>query len=187
MPLRSCLLLLILCIPLLTAQAQPEQAPEPPAPDQNYEQLPFMTERNRERETIGAEAPSVAGLLVRTLGALLLIVGLIGAAAWGLRKFGGARFAQTTTGALALEVLSTVSLGERRSLSVVRFGDATLLIGSSPQNITLLATHQGSNTEIENKTPTRVSVADLLEREETNADFAQELARASAGSSLQEK
>jgi flagellar biosynthetic protein FliO len=180
MPLRSCLLLLILCIPLLTAQAQPEQAPEPPAPDQNYEQLPFMTERNRERETIGAEAPSVAGLLMRTLGALLLIVGLIGAATWGLRKFGGARFAQTTTDAPALEVLSTVSLGERRSLSVVRFGDATLLVGSSPQNITLLASHKthGREPEAENKIPARVSVADLLEREETNADFAQELARA---------
>ncbi|MFN0085859.1 MAG: hypothetical protein ACKVX9_10760, partial [Blastocatellia bacterium] len=60
-------------------------SPEPPAPGE-YEDLPFMS---RTREEAQAEAPGVGRLFARTLGALIFIVGLIAAAAWGLRRIGG--------------------------------------------------------------------------------------------------
>jgi flagellar biosynthetic protein FliO len=182
--------LLLLC---LSAQAQTANvtpaatvSPSPwseSQPQSGDERLPFMTaDRERKSELSGAEQPSVAGLLLRTLGALLLIVGMIVAATWWLRRYGGARFGRTVKDAPVLEVLATVPLGERRSLSVVRFGERTLLIGSTTQGITLLATHAPAKDESkeENRVPARVSVADLLERETGAPDFAQELVRADA-------
>lgn len=168
--------------PGATAAASVSPSPQSARQEQpGDDRLPFMaSERTRERELTGAEQPSVAGLLLRTFGALLLIVGLILAGAWWVRRYGGARFGQGRQDAPALEILSTVSLGERRSLSVVRFGHATLLIGATAQGITLLATRPNEETLAEEvtHTPARVSVADLLSREETRTEFEQELAQA---------
>ena len=123
------------------------------------------------------EAPSAAGLLIRTLGALLLIVGLIVAAGWGIRRFGGARFGAGRKDAPALSVLTSVSLGNRRSLAIVRFGERNLLIGSTAQQLTLLAAEdiESGETDI----PVTRSVADLLKADEAK-EFDQELTQASA-------
>ena len=136
------------------------------------EPLPFALEDVGEANR---EAPSAAGLLFRTLGALLLIVGLIVAAGWGLRRFGGARFGAARKDGPALNVLSTVSLGSRRSLAVVRFGERNLLIGSTAQTVTLLAAEDALTGEAQ--TPTPRSVADLLKAGEAK-DFEQELKEA---------
>ncbi len=183
--LLSCAALLWLsghCVVVAQPDAQPAAAsspsPQSARPQPGDDRLPFMaSERTRERELTGAEQPSVAGLLLRTSGALLLIVGLILAGAWWVRRY-GARFGQGRRDAPALEVLTTVTLGERRSLSVVRFDNATLLIGATAQGITLLATRPAEDTQAEHHTPARVSVADLLSREDTHSEFAQELAQA---------
>lgn len=165
--------------PTATDSRSPQSENRPQSGD---ERLPFMAaDRERTGELSGAEQPSVAGLLLRTLGALLLIVGMIVFATWWLRRYGGARFGRAVKDAPVLEVLSTVPLGERRSLSVVRFGSSTLLIGSTAQGLTLLATEAQANDEPkeESRVPARVSVADLLEREAA-PDFAHELAQADA-------
>jgi flagellar biosynthetic protein FliO len=137
----------------------------------DQEHLPFMAE---ERGTGSAEAPSAGGLLIRTAGALLIIVGLIVAAGWGLRRLGGARFGATGQDSPELAVLSSVGLGERRSLAVVRFANRTLLIGTTAQSITLLAdeAHHSSLSP-----PVARSVADLL-RETEEATFDDELSLA---------
>jgi flagellar biosynthetic protein FliO len=134
-------------------------AGEPPKRD-DYERLPFM---EQPRDEDGAQAPGAAGLLVRTLGALCLIVGLIAAAAWGLRRFGGAQFSGSSEDAPELTVLATLSLGNQRSLSAVRFGDRLLLIGSTAQAITLLAT---KGRRPDGAAPRMRSVADLLAEDE---------------------
>jgi flagellar biosynthetic protein FliO len=132
--------------------ASPQVTPESPVAPAN-DHLPFM-----KADETAVEAPSTGGLLIRTLGALLLIVGLIIGGAWALKRFAGNRFNTKSDEGPALTVLSTVSLGDRRSLSVVRFGDRTLLLGSTQQSITLLSTE--SPTEIA-PVLTR-SVAELL-------------------------
>ena len=128
---------------------------------------------SNERST--EDGPSAAGLMVRTLGALLLIVGLIVAAGWGLRKFGGARFGAISTDGPGLQVLSNVSVGNNRSLIVARFGERTILIGSTPQSFTLLAT-QDEESELDLPSPAR-SVSEML-AEDNYSNFNQELTTA---------
>jgi flagellar protein FliO/FliZ len=143
-----------------TPEASPAPATDHPVntqPTKESEPLPFTLD---EKSEANAESPSAAGLLMKTLGALLLIVGLIVAAGWGLRRFGGTRFGATRKDAPELSVLTSVSLGNRRSIAVVRFGTRNLLIGSTAQAISLL---DAEDSEIvETKIPVARSVADLL-------------------------
>ena len=139
------------------------------------ERLSFMNESQTENRE---QAPSAIGLLLRTIGALLLIVGLIVAAAWGMKRFGGARFGAPKADAPELAVLNSIGLGERRSLAIVRFGERTLLIGSTPQTVTLIA----ENTAV---TPRAQSVAEILNESTTNS-FADELSLASQNDEDQE-
>jgi flagellar biosynthetic protein FliO len=134
----------------------------------NNEPLPFMESNERQTE----DGPSAAGLMARTLGALLLIVGLIVAAGWGLRKFGGARFGATSTDGPGLQVLSNVAVGNNRSLIVAKFGERVILIGSTPQSFTLLAT-QDKEDELDQPSPAR-SVSEML-AEDSFSNFNQEL------------
>jgi flagellar protein FliO/FliZ len=130
-----------------------------------------MTE---ERQRSTAEAPSVFGLVIRTFGALALIVGLIVAIAYGIRKFGGPRFGATRDDSPELSVLSSVSLGDKRSLAVVKFGERTLLVGSTAQAITLLVSEPTGSLA---SSPTPRSVAEIL-RDEEPSGFDDEIALA---------
>ncbi len=161
-------------------EAKPETKalPAPPlasVPEAQPKELPFKL---NDRQVLATEAPSAGGMLLRTFGALLLIVGCIAAAGWGLRYFGLINFGKQQSEAAGLKVLDTVPLGERRTLTLVKFGERTLLIGSTPQGLTLLA-EQAEETEPEaNYRPTVRTVTDLLD---VNAPppFDEELARAS--------
>jgi flagellar protein FliO/FliZ len=113
-----------------------------------------------------SEAPSAGGLLLRTLGALLLILGLLVAAAWSLRRFGGGRLAKQDPAELELAVLTTLPLGERRSISAVRFGDQLLLLGATAQTVTLLAKTARSLPAAAAAPPRMRSVAELLADDE---------------------
>jgi flagellar biosynthetic protein FliO len=135
------------------------------------DRLPFMSANERDSHD---PTPSATGLLLRTLGALLLIVGLIVAAAWGMKRFGGGRFGTPQENAPSLAVLNSLSLGERRSLTIVRFGDRTLLLGSTAHAVTLLA-----EAEPDEFAPHARSVADIL-NDERPAAFSHELFNATA-------
>ena len=153
---------------------QPAVAPVTQASpvDESSDRLPFMAESSREEQQA---APSTGGLMLRTLGALLLIVGLIVAAAWGMKRFGGARFGKAVDDAPTLQVLNSVGLGDKRSIAVIRFGERTMLIGSTAQSITLLAEEQSPS--FASALP---SVAEMLGETEAIA-FADQLAAAEIG------
>jgi flagellar biosynthetic protein FliO len=109
---------------------------------------------------------------------LLLIIGFIAAAGWGLRYFGIINFGKQQGEAAGLKVMDTVQLGDRRTLTIVRFGERTLLIGSTPQGLTLLA-EQADEAEVPNNfMPPVRTVTDLLDVN-GHPQFEQELARAS--------
>lgn len=143
----------------------------------DYERLPFM-----KHDDVAAEsaAPSAGGLLLRTCGALLLVLGLLVAAAWAARRWGGQSFAGRPDPETALAVVATLSLGERRTVSAVRFGDRLLLLGATPQAITLLASSERPQRPAK---PRMRSVAELLAADEAGAveapSFAQALTSAS--------
>lgn len=167
------------------ASATDSAATPPPPPQRSQrdaaadERLAFFAD---ERGTTEAEAPGIAGLLIRTLGALLLIVGLIVAAAWGLQRFNRARYDGLHQDKPQLAVLTTLSLGERRLLSAVRFGDKTLLIGSTPQAITLLAAEDQAERDLltaeHDALPATRSVADMLQQNNSVNRFDDELSGA---------
>lgn len=141
----------------------------------DYERLPFMKQGPAESSS---EAPSAGGLLLRTFGALLLVLGLLVAAAWGLRRFGGGRFAGGPAAEVDLAVIATLPLGERRSVSAVRFGDQVLLLGATAQTVTLLAKSARPVVEPPSAQPRMRSVAELLAEDATSQPVSPNFERA---------
>lgn len=140
------------------------------------ERLPFM----QTEEAPESQEPSSSGLLFKTLGAMLLIVGLLFFGAWGLKKlgFGGAK----ATGGqeeLNLTVLSSISMGSGRTISTIRFGERVLLVGVTPQAFTLLA-EETPHDDFSIQNPR--SVAEMLA--DDNRAFVNELQRAQSSLSL---
>lgn len=166
------LLVLFACFaPLCSAQTAEANQPARQNGEASgeYENLPFMQTEQAARNETGS-----GGLLLKTLGAMFLIVGLIFVGAWGMKKLGFGNFkANSAEDAPDLTILSSVSLGSGRTISTVRFGERTLLIGSTAQSFTLLA--DDAENDAETKTKPR-SVAEMLARESDS--FSAELARA---------
>jgi flagellar biogenesis protein FliO len=80
--------------------------------------------------------PSLLGPLVRMLGALALVVGLLFAAQWFLRQ--QRRFG-TPKGMAHLNVLEVKSLGNRHALYVIGYERQRLLLASSPTGLSLIS------------------------------------------------
>lgn len=173
------LLLLAIWIIPVSAQEQPTaQNPAAPAANQpaappmgEDDRLPFMAERDA---AANRSEPSTSGLLVRALGAMALIVGLIFGAGWTLKKFGLLQTSKTSEDSPDLTVMSSVSLGTNRTLSIVKFGERTLLVGSTAQSFTLLAEDGAQN---QNFAAQPRSVAELLAANE-DISFRAELSEA---------
>lgn len=109
-----------------------------PTDSDSDDRLPFMT---ASQDGADGDQPSSLGLLARTFGALLLVIGLLIASVWCLRRIKGGPFTSSNEDA-HLSVLKSVAIGDRRSLIVVRFDDKTLLLGATPQSITVLASDE---------------------------------------------
>lgn len=164
------------------AVAQNQPATNSESNNQTVALAPPMNESDRlsfmqdERATTVAES-SAGSLLLRTLGAMLLIVGLIFCGAWGLKKF-GVNFGlfsadkQISLDSPDLAILNSVNLGGGRTLSVVKFGSRNLLVGSTAQSFTLLADETENAENTLSVVSQNRSVSDLL-AQETNS-FAEE-------------
>ncbi|WP_286805528.1 MULTISPECIES: flagellar biosynthetic protein FliO [unclassified Marinimicrobium] len=77
---------------------------------------------------------SAATQLISVLFSLLLIIALIFALAWLLRRFGQGAF----TNSSAMKVVATLPLGTRERLLVVEVGGQQLLLGVTAQQIRTL-------------------------------------------------
>jgi flagellar protein FliO/FliZ len=77
--------------------------------------------------------PDLVPSLWRTLGALVVVLGLIGLSAWLLRR--GVLTRRTGKG---LGIESALPLGERRSLVVVTVEGRRLLLGLAPNAVSLV-------------------------------------------------
>ncbi|WP_454005391.1 flagellar biosynthetic protein FliO [Alcaligenes sp. Marseille-Q7550] len=78
------------------------------------------------------------GQLVRVLLSLIVVVGMILAAAWAARRGGLLRQSQTRR----IRILDSQRLGARAPLALVQVDDREILIGVTPQQISLL--HAGA-------------------------------------------
>lgn len=77
-----------------------------------------------------------ASELASVFFSLLLIVGLIFALAWLVRRFGGAGALGASS---SMRVVSSLNLGAKEKVVVVKVGDQQLLLGVTPHQITKLA------------------------------------------------
>jgi flagellar biosynthetic protein FliO len=89
-----------------------------------------------------AEAPSTFMLLVRLGLSLGLVLALVGAITWVLRRRGLLRPANRGTDG-RLEVLDRKSLGKRSSLVVARVGGTAVLVGVTDTHISVLSEAPG--------------------------------------------
>lgn len=85
------------------------------------------------QETVGAAAPDLLPSIWRMLGALAVVLGLLGGLAWLLRR--GSALRRRNTG---MGIESAISLGERRSLVVVAVEGRRLLVGLAPNHVSLV-------------------------------------------------
>ena len=172
----------------LPAAAQAPQAAQETAPADSSstgaqtapsdDRLPFMP---HEEAKDSADSVGTGGIILKTFGAMLIIVGLIFFAAWGLKKFGFGNKSAAGADAPELTIVSTVTVGSGRTISSIKFGSRTLLVGSTAQSFTLLA--DGPDDNYGEPFPVSAaagprSVAEMLEAEES---FEKEFAKADAG------
>ncbi|NMM28526.1 MAG: flagellar biosynthetic protein FliO [Glaciimonas sp.] len=76
------------------------------------------------------------GNLTQALLGLLAVLGLMAAAAWLLKRFGGRQF----TGNAAVKIVGGVSVGTRERILVVEAGGQWIVVGVTPGRINALAT-----------------------------------------------
>lgn len=84
-----------------------------------------------------AHTASVGGLLIRLCGALALVILLILALAWLARRAGWDR--SPAQGDALLRVRQSLPLGQRERVVLLEVRDRWLLLGVTPESVTLLS------------------------------------------------
>jgi flagellar protein FliO/FliZ len=112
--------------------------------------------------------PNIAGNLIQTTLGLLVVLLLIGAAAWGVKRFGGLKMGA----AGRLKIVGGLSLGTRERVVLLEVGDQQLVLGVAPGQIRTLHV-------LDTPLPAET-------REETPTGFADRLQAAMTGKSLKD-
>jgi flagellar biosynthetic protein FliO len=117
-------------------------------------------------------AGSSTGSLLQTLFALILVLAVLGALAWFLKRYGP----KVGGGNANLRVVGSLNLGGRERIVVVEVGNEWIVVGASPGRINALATmprqdgqHGDMNAHAtlarqENAAPAAHSFADWLKQ-----------------------
>lgn len=163
-------------VPPVKAEMKPEPKPEPQAaqpppaePMGEDDRLDFM----RTEEVEQPQEPGSSGLIIKSVGALALVIALLFAGTWSLRKLGfGGKKPTVDAEQVNLAIVSSIPMGGGRTLSTIQFGDRILLVGATPQNISLLAEEIPFDSEFSRRPR---SVADLLAGDDRSFEHELEL------------
>jgi flagellar biosynthetic protein FliO len=79
---------------------------------------------------------SATGSLLQTLFALIVVLAVLGALAWFLKRYGP----KGMGGSANLRVVGSLNLGGRERLLVVEIGNQWIVVGASPGRVNALAT-----------------------------------------------
>lgn len=131
--------------PAVTTPADATAAPAPaaagaPAPAESQ----FVTPRPAPAAVQPAAQPtaSAAGSLMQTTFALLLVLALLAALAWFLKRYGP----KAAGGGANLRMVGALNLGGRERIMVVEVGDQWIVVGASPGRVNALATMPKQHT-----------------------------------------
>lgn len=75
--------------------------------------------------------------LIKMLSSLVLVLALILGITFGVKRFLRSRFSQWKTAPL-VQVLSTAYLGPKKEVSIISVGEQYLVVGITPNHISLL-------------------------------------------------
>jgi flagellar protein FliO/FliZ len=81
-------------------------------------------------------APASSGSLLQVLLGLVVVLGLMAALAWMLRRMGMAK----TTSAGTVKIIGGVNVGSRERILVVEVADQWIVVGVAPGRVNTLAT-----------------------------------------------
>lgn len=117
-----------------------------------------------------ASEPSVAASLMRVVGALVFVVALAVLSLYALKHFSTSK-ALRKTPQRSIRVIETTGLGPNRALHIVQAGNKFLLVGSTPNQINLVA--ELSSSDAEEADPERIAdFASILDRSSSDQDRA---------------
>ena len=91
-----------------------------------------------ESEPAAGQDAGMAFPLFRTIGGLGLVLCIIAAAYFAAKKFAPRYFAKGISDR-NLKIIETLSMGDKRSVSMIEVGNSRFLIGNTPNQINLLA------------------------------------------------
>jgi len=91
---------------------------------------------NSQSSPFASDSDSVSSL-TRGMGAVVLVIGMILSASFLARRLWPQRFGPQTS-RRQIEVIESVALGDRHSLTLVKVGTCSLLLGRTPAGMTLL-------------------------------------------------
>ena len=83
-----------------------------------------------------APLPASPGSMLQVMTGLLLVLGLLAAIAWSMKKFGAGKHAS----AGAIRVVGGLPVGSRERILVVEVADQWIVVGVTPTSITALST-----------------------------------------------
>ncbi|HJU71294.1 MAG TPA: flagellar biosynthetic protein FliO [Paucimonas sp.] len=83
-----------------------------------------------------ASSPASAGNLLQVLFGLIVVLGLMAAAAWVLKRIGAMK---PSTGTM-IRIIGGVSVGSRERVIVVEVADQWIVVGVAPGQVNALAT-----------------------------------------------
>lgn len=82
-------------------------------------------------------APATStGSLLQTIAALVFVLALLMALAWGMKRYGPKAMGNNSK----MRVISSLNLGGRERIVLVEVGDQWIVVGASPGRINALAT-----------------------------------------------
>lgn len=76
------------------------------------------------------------GSLLQTIGALVFVLALLMALAWGMKRFGPKALGSNSK----MRVVSSLNLGGRERIVLIEVADQWIVVGASPGRINALAT-----------------------------------------------
>lgn len=178
--------------PTTSANEPAEEAPEEPASSEGKEQRPQSSARKDLPGPALSEAPDLLASSVKMAVALGLLLSMLLAGAHLVRRYGLKGRGLLGQGS-SFKVQATHYLGAKKSLAVVEVEGERLVLGVTPQSITLLARLPGPQEDAAGGSPRQSNGAaqrrcpEAAEEEPVQADFSSDLAKASAGIDVQDR
>ena len=106
-----------------------------------------------------AETPNTFMLLLRLGLSLGMVLAIVGAVTWVLRRSGMLRPSAGGDAPARLQVMDRKSLGKRASIVVASVGEVTVLLGVTDQQVNVLATAPGAGGTWSSTPATAIDVA----------------------------